>query len=132
MWADLILSIPFVYVITLIGLVIGIVINAAVYKLIVFLAKGDATFQQLFSGVLYITVTSLNAFIRMSGPWHAVFANIDLFVIWNLVLTDFLLIKVGRTSPKISWIIVTVCYVLSLIFQYVGTTITINMSLSWG
>ncbi|MER3112859.1 YIP1 family protein [Bacillus altitudinis] len=55
LWADLILPIPFVYVITLIGLVIGIVINAAAYKLIVFLAKGDATFHQLFSGVLYIT-----------------------------------------------------------------------------
>ncbi|AKU32107.1 YIP1 family protein [Bacillus altitudinis MN12] len=151
LWADLILPIPFVYVITLIGLVIGIVINTAVYKFIVFLAKGDATFHQLFSGVLYITpitiigtiishlaiiffhvpkditVTSLNAFIRMSGPWHAVLANIDLFVIWNLVLTGFLLIKVGRISPRISWIIVSVFYVLSLIFQYVGTTITINM-----
>lgn len=63
----------------------------------------------------------------MSGPWHAVLANIDLFVIWNLVLTGFLLIKVGRISPRISWIIVSVFYVLSLIFQYVGTTITINM-----
>lgn len=68
----------------------------------------------------------------MSGSWDAVLANIDLFVIWNLVLIGFLLIKVGRTSPRISWIIVIVFYVLSLIFQYVGTTITINMSLSWG
>ncbi|MBG9816885.1 MULTISPECIES: YIP1 family protein [Bacillus] len=154
MWADLSLPVPVVYVVTLIGLVFGIVINAAIYKFIVFLAKGDASFRQLFSAVLFITpvtiigtiishfaviffhvpkditVTSLNALIRISGPWHAVLANIDLFVIWNLVLTGFLFIKVGRISPRISWVIIGVFYILSLIFQYVGTAI--NISVSWG
>ncbi|KML12332.1 antimicrobial peptide abc transporter permease [Bacillus safensis] len=154
MWADLSLPVPVVYVVTLIGLVFGIVINAAIYKFIVFLAKGDASFRQLFSAVLFITpvtiigtiishlaviffhvpkditVTSLNALIRMSGPWHAVLANIDLFVIWNLVLTGFLFIQVGRISPRISWVIIGVFYILSLIFQYVGTAI--NISVSWG
>ncbi|MGX9291326.1 YIP1 family protein [Bacillus sp. A015] len=154
MWADLSLPIPAVYVVTLIGLILGIVINAAIYRFIVFLAKGDASFQQLFSAVLFITpitiigtiishlavilfyvpkditVTSLNALIQISGPWHAVLANIDLFVIWNLVLTGFLLIQVGRISPRISWMMIGVFYVLSFIFQYVGTTI--NMSVSWG
>ncbi|GLF90340.1 hypothetical protein Saga11_15990 [Bacillus safensis] len=154
MWADLSLPIPVVYVVTLIGLLLGIVINTAIYKFIVFLAKGDASFRQLFSAVLFITpvtiigtiithlavilfhvpkvitVTSLNALIRMAGPWHAVLANIDLFVIWNLVLTGFLFIKVGRVSPRISWTIIGVFYILSLIFQYVGTAI--NISVSWG
>ena len=154
MWADLSLPIPVVYVVTLIGLILGIVINAAIYRFIVFLAKGDASFQQLFSAVLFITpitiigtiishlavilfhvpkditVTSLNALIQVSGPWHAVLANFDLFVIWNLVLTGFLLIQVGRISPRISWMMIGVFYVLSFIFQYVGTTI--NMSVSWG
>lgn len=154
MWADLSLPVPVVYVVTLIGLVFGIVINAAIYKFIVFLAKGDASFRQLFSAVLFITpvtiigtvishlaviffhvpkditVSSLNALIRMSGPWHAVLANIDLFVIWNLVLTGFLFIQVGRISPRISWVIIGVFYILSLIFQYVGTAI--NISVSWG
>jgi len=154
MWADLSLPVPVVYVVTLIGLVFGIVINAAIYKFIVFLAKGDATFRQLFSAVLFIlpvtiigmiishlaviffhvpkdiTVTSLNALIRISGPWQAVLANIDLFVIWNLVLTGFLFIQVGRISPRISWVIIGIFYILSLIFQYVGTAI--NISVSWG
>ncbi|TQR26092.1 YIP1 family protein [Bacillus safensis] len=154
MWADLSLPVPVVYVVTLIGLVFGIVINAAIYKFIVFLAKGDASFRQLFSAVLFITpvtiigtiishlavilfqvpkditVTSLNALIQISGPWHAVLANIDLFVIWNLVLTGFLFIQVGRISPRISWVIIGVFYILSLIFQYVGTAI--NISVSWG
>jgi len=154
MWADLSLPIPVVYVVTLIGLVLGIVINTAIYKFIVFLAKGDASFQQLFSAVLFITpvtiigtiishlavilfhvpkditVTSLNALIRMSGPWHAVLANIDLFIFWNLVLTGFLFIQVGRISPRIAWTIIGVFYILSLIFQYVGTAI--NISVSWG
>lgn len=154
MWADLSLPVPVVYVVTLIGLVFGIVINAAIYKLVVFLAKGDASFRQLFSAVLFITpvtiigtiishlavilfhvpkditVTSLNALIRISGPWQAVLANIDLFVIWNLVLTGFLFIQVGRISPRISWVIIGVFYILSLIFQYVGTAI--NISVSWG
>ncbi|MBD3859534.1 YIP1 family protein [Bacillus sp. 28A-2] len=154
LWAELSVPLPVVYVTTLIGLILGIVINAAIYKFIVFLAKGDASFQQLFSGVLYITpitiigtiishlavvlfhvpkditVTSLNALIHLSGPWHAVLANIDLFVIWSLVLTGFLFIQVGRISPKISWTIVGVFYVLSLIFQYVGNAI--NISVSWG
>ncbi|MCM2987942.1 YIP1 family protein [Bacillus safensis] len=154
MWADLSLPVPVVYVVTLIGLVLGIVINAAIYMFIVFLAKGDASFRQLFSAVLFITpvtiigsiishlavillhvpkditVTSLNALIRISGPWHAVLANIDLFVIWNLVLTGFLFIQVGRISPRISWVIIGVFYILSLIFQYVGTAI--NISVSWG
>ncbi|MEH7653262.1 YIP1 family protein [Bacillus safensis] len=154
MWADLSLPVPVVYVVTLIGLVLGIVINAAIYMFIVFLAKGDASFRQLFSAVLFITpvtiigsiishlavillhvpkditVTSLNALIRISGPWNAVLANIDLFVIWNLVLTGFLFIQVGRISPRISWVIIGVFYILSLIFQYVGTAI--NISVSWG
>lgn len=154
MWADLTLPVPVVYVVTLIGLVLGIVINAAIYMFIVFLAKGDASFRQLFSAVLFITpvtiigsiishlavillhvpkditVTSLNALIRISGPWNAVLANIDLFVIWNLVLTGFLFIQVGRISPRISWVIIGVFYILSLIFQYVGTAI--NISVSWG
>ncbi|MGV2914174.1 YIP1 family protein, partial [Bacillus safensis] len=65
-----------------------------------------------------------------SGPWQAVLANIDLFVIWNLVLTGFLFIRVGRISPRISWVIIGVFYILSLIFQYIGTTI--NISVSWG
>ncbi|AVM23625.1 YIP1 family protein [Bacillus pumilus] len=154
MWADLSLPVPVVYVVSLIGLILGLLINAAIYKFIVFLAKGDASFQQLFSAVLFITpvtiigtiishlaiilfhvpknitITSLNALIQSSGPWHAVFANIDLFVIWNLVLTGFLLIKVGHISPKIAWTIIGVFYILSIIFQYVGTAI--NISVSWG
>ncbi|MCY7619541.1 MULTISPECIES: YIP1 family protein [Bacillus] len=154
MWADLSLPVSVVYVVTLIGLILGLVINAAIYKFIVFLAKGDASFQQLFSAVLFITpvtiigtiishlsvilfhvpknitITSLNALIQTSGPWHGVFANIDLFVIWNLVLTGFLLIKVGHISPRISWIMIGVFYVISFILQYVGTAI--NISVSWG
>ncbi|WP_223260712.1 YIP1 family protein [Bacillus sp. LNXM65] len=150
MWADLSLPVSVVYVVTLIGLILGLVINAAIYKFIVFLAKGDASFQQLFSAVLFITpvtiishlsvilfhvpknitITSLNALIQTSGPWLGVFANIDLFVIWNLVLTGFLLIKVGHISPRISWIMIGVFYVISFILQYVGTAI--NISVSWG
>lgn len=153
MWADLSMPIPFVYVVTLIGLLLGIVINAAIYKFIVFLAKGDASFQQLFSAVLFITpitiigtiishltviffhvpkditVTSLNALIRLPGQWHAVLANIDIFVIWSLILTGLLFIQVGRMSPRTSWIIVGVFYLLSLTLQYLGTVI--NMSVSW-
>ncbi|PCK21778.1 YIP1 family protein [Bacillus pumilus] len=154
MWTELSLPLPGVYVVTLMGLILGIVINAAIYKLIVFLAKGDASFQQLFSAVLFIspitiigtiishlaviffhvpkeiTVTSLNALIRLPDQWHAVLANFDLFVIWSLILTGFLFIQVGRISPRTAWIIVGVFYILSLIFQYIGTTI--NMSVSWG
>ncbi|MDQ0816748.1 hypothetical protein QF033_001326 [Bacillus pumilus] len=46
MWADLSLPVSVVYVVTLIGLILGLVINAAIYKFIVFLAKGDASFQR--------------------------------------------------------------------------------------
>ncbi|WP_353855933.1 YIP1 family protein [Bacillus sp. Bos-x628] len=154
MWADLGVFTPFVYVIVLMGLLLGIVINAGIYKLIVWLAKGDATFKQLFSATLFITpitiigviiqnmavvffhvpkdvtVTSLNALIRLPDQWHAVLGNIDIFVIWNLILTGLLLTQVGRMSKRTSWLIVGVFYLLSLIFQYVGSTI--NISVSWG
>ncbi|MDM5297739.1 hypothetical protein QUF51_06195 [Bacillus pumilus] len=114
---DLGLLTPFVYAAVLVGLILGLVVNAAVYKLIVVIAKGDASFHQLFSAVRFSpftiishlaviflhvpkkkTVTSLHALIQLLEQWHFIFANIDIFVIWSLILTGFLLIKVGRGS----------------------------------
>ncbi|MFS0654293.1 YIP1 family protein [Bacillus sp. 179-C3.3 HS] len=150
-WKDIGNFIPFIYLFGLIGSILGAAISAAIYKLVVFIAKGDASFLQLFSAILFITpitligtiisqlaiiifdlpkdtmVTSLNALIDVPTQWHSVLASIDIFVIWGLVLTGFLFQYVGRMSTRASWIVVGIFYLFSLILQYLGATIVI-----WG
>ncbi|WP_458110294.1 YIP1 family protein [Bacillus zhangzhouensis] len=68
MWADLSLPIPVVYVVTLIGLILGIVINAAICRFIVFLAKGDVSFQQ------YCLLHQLRSLERLFLIWWSSFS----------------------------------------------------------
>ncbi|MGE6631211.1 Yip1 family protein [Bacillus sp. NPDC077027] len=149
------IDLPLALITAFLGTLLATTIAAGIYKFIVFLAKGDATFKQLFSGVLLIlpinivgtiiqklaitlfdlkkdvVVTSLNAVIRLPEEWHAVLSNVDIFTIWSYILTAILFMQVGHMSKKASWITVGIFYLLLIVFTYIGATILITVK-QWG
>ncbi|MBP3039828.1 YIP1 family protein [Bacillaceae bacterium Marseille-Q3522] len=122
--------------------VIGILIASLIYIIITKIAKSDASYKQLFSMTSHIYIigtvgsliniiiqyflydslsavyiTSLGGLINSSSP---VLASIEIFSIWQLILTAIGLNKVAKLSKGVSWAVVIIFFVLDLLMGMLG------------
>ncbi|MEI3613370.1 Yip1 family protein [Pseudogracilibacillus sp. SO30301A] len=124
--------------------VITLLISSVVHIIIAKIVRSEVTFKQLFSmntyifiisaismivnGIVFMAIggdpekmfTSLNSIIGAEGILGAVFNSIEVFSIWVLIITALGLQIVARFSKGLSWTIVIVFYVVSLIFQMIS------------
>lgn len=128
-----------------------LLISAVVQIIIAKIVRSEVTFKQLFSmntyifiitaisilvnGIVFMAIggtaeiyfTSLNSIIGAEGILGAVFNSIEVFSIWTLIITALGLQIVARFSKGLSWTIVIVFYVVSLIFQMISAGLNTMM-----
>ncbi len=128
-----------------------LLIFSVVQIIIAKIVRSEVTFKQLFSmntyifiisvisvlvnGIVFmliggnsgVMVTSLNSIIGAEGILGAVFNSIEIFSIWALIITALGLQIVARFSKGLSWTIVIVFYVVSLIFQMISAGLNTMM-----
>ncbi|NPC92394.1 YIP1 family protein [Bacillus sp. WMMC1349] len=127
------------------------VISALVLWLIAKIGGGKTNFVTMFSLSIYISIvtaisslmisiacyfkgsldplmlTNLSGYIEVDLPFVMVLLMIDIFTIWNLVLTAIGLQKTAGASKVASWIGVAILFALSLLLGYLyGLLLMIN------
>lgn len=124
--------------------VISIVIMTAIYMVFVKIARKDTTFKQLFSMNIYVSIIGAvgvlfnNLIVAAIGGKAGIFitslagllnsdslvlATVELFSIWQLILTGMGLYKVGQLSKAVSIIIIVVIFLVSLGFAMLATAL---------
>lgn len=124
-----------------VGALIGILISATIYLIIVKIAKKTTTFKQLFSMTTYILIIGavgmlLNSLIQMliggsqsiyvtslAGVMNSdslILAQFEVFSIWQLILTAIGLHKVGQLSKGAAWTIAIVFFLIGLGMAMIG------------
>lgn len=124
-----------------VGALIGILISATIYLIIVKIAKRTTTFKQLFSMTTYILIIGavgmlLNSLIQMliggsqsiyvtslAGVMNSdslILAQFEVFSIWQLILTAIGLHKVGQLSKGAAWTIAIVFFLIGLGMAMIG------------
>ncbi|WP_240377052.1 Yip1 family protein [Bacillus piscicola] len=126
----------------LIGPLFSVLIASAIYMLIAKIAQSQVSFKQLFSMHTYIAVigalgsllngiiiavvggapgimyTSLGSLIGTEGS--AMLSGIEVFSIWQVILTAIGLQVVARFSKVLAWAIPLAFFVLGLLFSIIS------------
>lgn len=118
-----------IFVITgIVGPAFAILISSLVYFIVAKIVKSEVTFKQLFSMNTFIYIisvvgmiinalsffaianpdpdiysTSLNSIVRAEGTLGALFTAIEIFSIWNIIITALGLQIVAKFSKGLSW-----------------------------
>lgn len=133
----------------LVGPIFGILLSTAIYFIIVKILKSEITFKQtfsmfshisiisaigaLFQGIIMLVVpnlpadtivTSLGSLVDAGPMLNAVLNSIELFSIWQLIVTALGLQIVAKLSKRVSWTIVIVVFFIGLVLQMVSAAIT--------
>lgn len=133
----------------IIGVLLGVLIMSAIHMLIAKIALSDVSFKQLFSMNTYLgIITALGALLNgivaiilgtdqlnmmftslgslfndvgetgaMGGVWN----SIEVFSIWNFIVTALGLHIVAGFSKKLAWTIVIVFFLITVIFAMIGS-----------
>lgn len=128
--------------------VIIILISSAIYLLIAKIARSDVKFKQLFSMNTYITFigaiggilngilfavfgggegtyfTSLGSLIEVGGAMQGLLDSLEIFSIWNVILTAIGLEKVARLSKGVAWTVSIVLFVIGVLFAMFGAAVS--------
>lgn len=138
-------------VVSIIIVLITVLITSAIYMLIAKIAQSTVRFKQLFSMSTYIYIitalgatlngiivaivggspevmaTSLGSIIQAKGAMGGLWDSIEVFSVWNFILTALGLQIVAGFSKKLAWTIVIVFFVITVSFamisSYLATTI---------
>src|SRR5690625_171541 len=133
----------------IVGPICGILLSTAIYFIIVKILKSEITFKQtfsmfshisfisaigaLFQGIIMLVVpnlpadtvvTSLGSLVDAGPMLNAVLNSIELFSIWQLIVTAIGLQIVAKLSKRISWTIVIVVFIIGLVLQMVSAAMT--------
>lgn len=133
----------------IVGPIFGILLSTAIYFIIVKILKSEITFKQtfsmfshisiisaigaLFQGIIMLVVpnlpadtvvTSLGSLVDAGPMLNAVLNSIELFSIWQLIVTAIGLQIVAKLSKRISWTIVIVVFIIGLVLQMVSAAMT--------
>lgn len=130
------------------GPLLGVLTVSAVFFLISKIVEVNVSFRQLFSMNTYISLitvfgliingglsmlygdlegvfyTSLGGILNASGGLGVLFANLEVFSIWKLILTAIGLQKVAGYSKGLAWTIPIVFFVGGIIFGLMGEGLT--------
>jgi len=133
----------------IIGPILGVLVSSVIYLLVAKIVQSAVTFRQLFSMNTYIMIitvlgviingiffaifggqfedqfTSLGSLINLQGPVGIVFDNLEVFSIWNLILTAIGLEKVARFSKGLAWAVPITIFVIGILFAVMGANIEI-------
>lgn len=116
---------------------VSILVSSFVYFIVAKIAKSEVSFKQLFSMNTFIYIisilgifvnalaffavdnpnpdvylTSLNSIVEADGALGVLFTSIEIFSIWNIILTAIGLQIVARFSKGLSWGLVIGIFVL--------------------
>jgi len=116
---------------------VSILVSSFVYFIVAKIAKSEVSFKQLFSMNTFIYIisilgifvnalaffavdnpnpdvylTSLNSMVEADGALGVLFTSIEIFSIWNIILTAIGLQIVARFSKGLSWGLVIGIFVL--------------------
>ena len=116
---------------------VSILVSSFVYFIVAKIAKSEVSFKQLFSMNTFIYIisilgifvnalaffavdnpnpdvylTSLNSMVEADGALGVLFTSIEIFSIWNIILTAIGLQIVARFSKGLSWELVIGIFVL--------------------
>ena len=116
---------------------VSILVSSLVYFIVAKIAKSEVSFKQLFSMNTFIYIisilgifvnalaffavdnpnpdvylTSLNSMVEADGALGVLFTSIEIFSIWNIILTAIGLQIVARFSKGLSWGLVIGIFVL--------------------
>lgn len=116
---------------------VSILVSSLVYFIVAKIAKSEVSFKQLFSMNTFIYIisilgifvnalaffavdnpnpdvylTSLNSMVEADGALGVLFTSIEIFSIWNIILTAIGLQIVARFSKGLSWELVIGIFVL--------------------
>lgn len=132
---------------------ITVLITSAIYMLIAKIAQSTVRFKQLFSMSTYIYIitalglalngiiiaivggnpevmaTSLGSIFQTKGAMAGLWNSIEVFSIWNFILTALGLQIVAGFSKKLSWTIVIVFFVITVSFAMIGASLTATMGI---
>jgi|GEM_PF-324747 len=133
----------------IVGPIFGILLSTAIYFIIVKILKSEITFKQtfsmfshisiisaigaLFQGIIMLVVpnlpadtvvTSLGSLVDAGPMLNAVLNSIELFSIWQLIVTAIGLQIVAKLSKRVSWTIVIVVFIIGLVLQMVSAAMT--------
>lgn len=125
----------------IIGPIIGVLISSIIFLLVGKIVNSSVTFRQLFSmntyimiitalgvivnGILFaifggesdIVFTSLGFIMNGEGPSGAIANHLEVFSIWNLVLTAIGLEKVARFSKGLAWAVPIIIFIVGMFFE---------------
>ncbi|PWA12188.1 YIP1 family protein [Pueribacillus theae] len=125
--------------------IIGVLISSAIHLLIAKIARSEVSFKQLFSMNTYIMIisalsllingilmalvggdpekllTSLGSIINVEGAMGGLFNSLEVFTIWEVILTAMGLHKVANFSKGLAWTIAIAFFVIAVIFSMIGT-----------
>jgi len=116
---------------------VSILVSSFVYFIVAKIVQSEVSFKQLFSMNTFIYIisvlglfinalaffavdnpdpevylTSLNSIIEADGALGALFTSIDIFSIWNIILTALGLQIVAKFSKGLSWGVVVGIFVI--------------------
>lgn len=133
--------------------IVTVLISAAIYLLIAKITHRDVTFKQLLSMNTYIFVistismlvnglaimlvggaadadtlfTSVNSIVEADGALGALLNSIEIFTIWNLIITALGLQIVAKFSKGLSWGVVLIIFVIMTGFTMMSAGVTSMM-----
>jgi hypothetical protein len=127
--------------------IIIILVASVIHLLIVKMARSKATFKQLFSMNIYIMFinavgvvlngilfalfgggdgtlsTSLASYIDARGALAGLVENLEVFAIWNVILTAIGLEKVAQLSKGLAWTIAIAFFAVGVLFSMFGAAV---------
>lgn len=128
-----------------------VLISTAIYMLIVKMLGSDVTFRQLFSMNTYLSIigflsllingiinifvggapgsvyTSLAGLGDVEGALGGLLGSIEVFGIWQSIITVFGLHIVANLSKKASWTIVIIFFIIGVAFSMAVGSFTANL-----
>ncbi len=132
----------------LIGPIFGILLSTVIYFIVAKILKSEITFKQTFSMFSYIgiisaisallhgiimllvpnlsseiIVTSLGSLVQTGDVFQAVLNSIEIFAIWQLIITAIGLQVVAKFSKRAAWTTVIVIFAIGLVLQMVSAAI---------
>lgn len=121
--------------------IIIIFISSVIYMLVAKIARSEVRFKQMFSMMTHITIigalgvvlngilfavfgggdgsyyTSLGSLIEAEGAMAGLLDSLEIFSIWNVILTAMGLERVARMSKTASWSVSIAFFVIPVLFS---------------
>lgn len=124
--------------------IFSVLVLSAIYMLVAAIARTGVSFKQLFSMNTYIMVigalsvivnglialaigsntdvlvTSLGSIMEVKGAIGGLVDSLELFSIWNVIITALGLHYVGHFSKGLAWTVSIALFVIGVIFAMIG------------